>query len=103
MDISEVNDNLENIKLPEETKKPILKLIDLKIDNDMKEVISEIREMKGEMRLTSDKLSSEIKLVNDKLGNEIKVVHDKLGNENKVIYWVVGIAMAVIILLIAKK
>jgi hypothetical protein len=77
MDISDINESLENMALPAETKKAILQLIDIKIDNDMKEVISEIRELKGEIKTNNDKI--------------------------QVILWVVGVAMAVMVFMFAKK
>lgn len=77
MDISDVNDSLESIALDPVQKKAILQLIDIKINNDMKEVI-------------------------DKLNH----VESKLSNEIKVVYWVIGIAMTIILCvvgLVAKK
>jgi hypothetical protein len=81
MDISEVNNSLENISLPTEPKNALLKLVDTKINNDMKEVIGEIRHLES----------------------KIQVVHDKLSNEIKVIYWVIGVAMAVILFVVSRK
>ncbi len=77
MDISAVNDSLQSIELPEETKKAILQLIDLKIDNDMKEVIAELKHL------------------------DVKI--QSVSSEIKVVYWVVGIAMAIIVFIVAKK
>jgi hypothetical protein len=81
MNISEVNDSLERITLPANQKRPILQLIDTKTNNNMKEVIAEIKQL-------------EVK---------IQMIHDKLSNEIKVVYWVVGIAMAVILFVVARK
>jgi len=81
MDISEVSDSLENIALPTDQKKAVLQLIDTKINNDMKEVISELRQLESKIQMTQDKVSNEI----------------------KVVYWVIGIAMAVILFVVAKK
>ena len=76
MDISDVNDNLAKIALPGDQKGPLLRLIDTKINNDMKEVIAEIRR------------------VEEILGTKIQMVHDKLSNEIKIMYcWVIGIAL----------
>lgn len=72
--MSEVNNSMENIALPAETKKAILQLIDIKINNDMREVIA-----------------------------ELKHTQDKISNVIKVVYWVVGIAMAVILFVVARK
>jgi copper chaperone CopZ len=85
MNISEVSSSLENIPLPPDQKKAILALIDAKINNDMKEVIAKLNELEG-------KLEVKIQMTNDKLSNEIKIV-----------YWVIGIAMAVIMFVVARK
>jgi len=85
MNISEVSSSLENIRLPPDQMKAILQLIDAKINNDMKEVIAKLNELEG-------KLEVKIQMTNDKLSNEIKIV-----------YWVIGIAMAIIMFVVAKK
>ncbi len=88
MDISDVNDSLENISLPADQKKAVLQLIDTKINNDMKEVIAELKQLESKIQLTQDK---------------IQMTHDKLSNEIKIVYWVIGIAMAVMLFVAAKK
>ncbi len=92
MNISEVSDSLENISLPPDQKKAMLQLIDAKIENDMKEVIAELRQLEG-------KLEGKIQLTQDK----IQMTHDKLSNEIKIVYWVIGIAMAVMVFVVARK
>jgi hypothetical protein len=81
MNISELSSSLENIPLPPDQKKAILQLIDAKINNDMKEVIAKLNELEVKIQMTNDKLSNEIKIV----------------------YWVIGIAMAVIMFVVARK
>ncbi|HTI94203.1 MAG TPA: hypothetical protein VL727_26600 [Puia sp.] len=81
MNISEVSDGLEHISLPTDQKKAMLQLIDVKINNDMKEVISELKHLESKIQMT----------------------HDKLSNEIKIVYWVIGIAMAVMVFIVAKK
>jgi hypothetical protein len=81
VDISEVNNSLENIALPAEQKKAVLQLIDTKINNDMKEVIAELKQLETKIQMTQDKVSNEI----------------------KVVYWVIGVAMAVILFVVARK
>jgi hypothetical protein len=81
MDISEVNSGLEKVSLPADQKKAIFQLIDTKINQDMREVISEIRQLETRIQMT----------------------HDKLSNEIKTVYWVIGIAMAVILFVVARK
>jgi hypothetical protein len=66
----------------------MLQLIDVKINNDMKEVIAELKQLEGKIQLTQDK---------------IQMTHDKLSNEIKIVYWVIGIAMAVMVFIVAKK
>jgi len=81
MDILDVNSGLVSITLPADQKKAILKSIDAKINQDMKEVISEIRQLETRIQMTQEKHSNEIKTV----------------------YWVIGIAMAVILFVVARK
>jgi hypothetical protein len=88
MDISEVNNRLEIISLPADQKKAILLLIDAKINQDMKEVISEIRQLENKIQITEEK---------------IQMTQEKLSNEIKTVYWVIGIAMAVILFVVARK
>ncbi len=81
MNLSEVSSSLENIPLPPDQKRAILQLIDAKINNDMKEVIAKLNELEVKIQMTNDKLSNEIKIV----------------------YWVIGIAMAIIMFVVARK
>jgi len=81
MELSEVNSSLNSISLPADQKKAMLQLIDAKINNDMKEVIAEIK----------------------RLESKIDMVQDKLSNEIKTIYWVIGIAMTVMLFMISRK
>ena len=60
--------------MPGNQKKAMLHLIDSKVNNDMKEVIAEIRQLES-----------------------------KLSNEIKVVYWVIGIAMGIILFVVARK
>jgi len=74
MEIAEVSSSLEQIALPADQKKAMLQLLDLKINNDMKDVIAELRR-----------------------------IQSTLSNEIKVVYWVIGIAMAIILFVVARK
>ncbi|WP_188936494.1 hypothetical protein [Puia dinghuensis] len=58
----------------------------------MKEVIAEIRQLEA-------RLEAKIQICNDK----IQMVHDKLSNEIKVVYWVIGIAYAIMLFVVARK
>lgn len=88
MNISDVNDSLENMDLPAHQKRSILQVIDAKISNDMKEVIAEIRQLDVKIQALDDK---------------IQWVHDKLSNEIKTVYWVIGIAMTIMLFMVARK
>lgn len=81
MNISEVSSSLENILLPPDQKKAMLQLIDAKINSDMKEVIAKLNELES----------------------KIQMIHDKLSHEIKIVYWVIGIAMAVFMFVVARK
>lgn len=80
MDLSELNSSLENLDLADDEKKAILQLIDLKINNDMKEVIAELKRLESKMDLNQGKHSNELKIV----------------------YWIFGIAMAVTLFMAAR-
>ena len=58
----------------------------------MKEVIAKLNEVEA-------RLEAKIQMTNDKL----QVIHDKLSNEIKTVYWVISIAMAVILFVVARK
>ncbi|HVU95344.1 MAG TPA: hypothetical protein VHE34_08975 [Puia sp.] len=92
MELSDVNCSLDNISLPVDQRKAILKLIDVKVNNDMREVIAEMKQIEA-------RLEAKIQMTNDK----IQMVHDKLSNEIKTVYWVVGIAMTVMIFVVSRK
>ena len=85
MDISEVNSSLEKVSLEADQKMAILQLIDAKKNQYMKEVIAEIRQF--------EKL----------LETKIQATQDMVRNEIKIVYWVIGIAMAVILFVVARK
>jgi hypothetical protein len=76
---------LEKVSLEADQKMAILQLIDAKINQDMKEVIAEIRQF--------EKL----------LETKIQATQDMVRNEIKIVYWVIGIAMAVILFVVARK
>lgn len=94
-----MNDSLENFELPAVQKKAILQVIDAKISNDMKEVIGEIRQMEIRLEGRIAVLENKIQMVD----NKIQLVHDKLSNEIKTVYWVIGIAMTIMLFLVARK
>ena len=106
MELSEVSNSLDSISLPVDQKKAFLTLIDAKTNNDMREVIAEIKKLESKIDMIHQRLEDKIQMTNDKLqmtNDKIQMVHDKLSNEIKVIYWVVGIAMTVVIFIVSRK
>jgi hypothetical protein len=99
MNISEMNDRLESIPLEGGQKRGLLQVVDMKINNDMKEVIAEIRQLEKVIEGKIQVLEGKIQITQDK----IQMVHDKLSNEIKIVYWVVAIAMSVILFAVARK
>jgi hypothetical protein len=106
MEILEMSISLDNISLPVDQKKAVLTLIDLKVNNDMREVIAEIRKLESKIEMVHQTLQDKIQVTQDKIQmtqDKVQMVHDKLSNEIKVIYWVIGIAMTVMLFMISKK
>lgn len=58
----------------------------------MKEVIAELKQLEKQ-------LETKIQVTQDK----IQLTQDKVSNEIKIVYWVIGIAMAVILFVVARK
>ena len=88
MELSDVSSSLDNISLPADQKKAVLQLIDAKINNDMREVIAEIKRLEAKIDMVQEKA---------------QIMFDKLSNEIKTIYWVIGIAMTIMLFMISKK
>jgi len=98
--------SLDSISLPVDQRKAILTLIDAKINNDMREVIAEIKKLESKIDMVHQLLDNRIQLTNDKIqltNDKIQMVHDKLSNEIKVVYWVIGVAMTIMLFVISKK
>ena len=70
MKSKEIHDSIEKLTVDSETKKGILEIIDIKIENDMKEVL-----------------------------NEIKRLEDKQDTKFSMLIWAMGILMALMIAL----
>ena len=49
MKISEIKQNIDDLKVDNESKNGIVNLIDIKIENDMKEVINKINSLEGKI------------------------------------------------------
>jgi hypothetical protein len=83
MSLKETNRKIKNLNIPEKDKDAFLELIDLKTNQDMKEVIAEMRNFKSEL--------------NTKLDTSIV----SLKNENTFIKWLIGGIFAAITILLA--
>jgi hypothetical protein len=70
MKSKEINDSIEKLNVDAQTRKGILEIIDIKIENDMKEVL-----------------------------NEIKRLEDNFSTKFTMLIWVLGILMALMVAL----
>ena len=68
-------------EIPAEQRKAILKLIDLKTNEDMKEVINSINMLK------------------ETVSKDIKHLEDKNAEISKTLYWVLGVIVAIMVAL----
>ena len=68
-------------EIPAEQRKAVLKLIDLKTNEDMKEVINNINMLK------------------ETVSKDIKHLEDKNAERSKTLYWVLGIIVAIMVTL----
>ncbi len=95
MNLENTNRNLLQIKIPEKDKQAILNLIDLKIENDMKEVIN--------------KIDTQYQYTNSQYQNQVDIQNQKFDFFNQKIEslkWtiiIVGSAIGIILSIIALK
>ena len=68
-------------EIPAEQRRAILKLIDLKTNEDMKEVINSINMLK------------------ETVSKDIKHLEDKNAERSKTLYWVLGVIVAIMVTL----
>ena len=68
-------------EIPAEQRRAILKLIDLKTNEDMKEVINSINMLK------------------ETVSKDIKHLEDKNAEHSKTLYWVLGVIVAIMVTL----
>jgi len=68
-------------EIPAEQRKAVLKLIDLKTNEDMKEVINSINMLK------------------ETVSKDIKHLEDKNAERSKTLYWVLGVIVAIMVTL----
>ncbi len=81
MKLEEVQQAIQKTGLQPEQAQALLSLIDAKIENDMKEVLTEIRN------------------VNTTLSTEMKRLEDKVDTKFNMVIWVMGILMALMLAL----
>ena len=89
--------NLNNIDeladgLDDKNRSSTLKLIDLKTDNDMKEVIAKMDNMLA-------KIDAKFERIDEKFAHVEATIETKMNT----IYWVIGVASAVLTLIITFK
>ena len=71
-----------------EQRKAILKLIDLKTNEDMKEIIK-----------SNEMLKESINLLKESVNQSIKHLEDKNAERSKTLYWVLGVIVAIMVAL----
>ena len=75
-------------EIPSEQRKAILKLIDLKTNEDMKEIIK-----------SNEMLKESVNQSIDLLKESIKHLDDKNAERSKTLYWILGVIVAIMIAL----
>ncbi len=79
-------------EIPAEQRKAILKLIDLKTNEDMKEIIKSNEMLK-------ESVNQSINLLKETVSKDIKHLEDKNAERSKTLYWVLGIIVAIMVTL----
>ena len=79
-------------EIPAEQRKAILKLIDLKTNQDMKEVINSIN-------LLKESVDQNINLMKESISKDIRHLEGKEAERSKTLYWVLGVIVAIMVAL----
>ena len=79
-------------EIPAEQRKAILKLLDLKTNEDMKEIIKSNEMLK-------ESVNQCINLLKETVSKDIKHLEDKNAERSKTLYWVLGIIVAIMVTL----
>ena len=79
-------------EIPAEQRKAILKLIDLKTNEDMKEIIKSNEMLK-------ESVNQSINLLKETVSKDIKHLEDKNAERSKTLYWVLGVIVAIMVTL----
>lgn len=86
MELSELNKQIKSIKTNEETKEALIKIIDLKIENDMDKILNKMDAMDNKVLNKIDAMNSKINAANSKIDS---------------IKWFIAIAITIAGILIA--
>ena len=79
-------------EIPAEQRKAILKLIDLKTNEDMKEIIKSNEMLK-------ESVNQSINLLKETVSKDIKHLENKNAERSKTLYWVLGGIVAIMVTL----
>lgn len=79
-------------EIPAEQRKAVLKLIDLKTNEDMKELIKSNEMLK-------ESVNQSINLLKETVSKDIKHLEDKNAERSKTLYWVLGVIVAIMVAL----
>ena len=79
-------------EIPAEQRKAVLKLIDLKTNEDMKEIIKSNEMLK-------ESVNQSINLLKETVSKDIKHLEDKNAERSKTLYWVLGVIVAIMVTL----
>lgn len=86
-------------EIPAEQRKAILKLIDLKTNEDMKEIIKSNEMLKESFNQSINLLKESVSLMKEKVSKDIKHLEDKEAERSKTLYWVLGAIVAIMVAL----
>jgi hypothetical protein len=90
MELNKIEELTEEI--PAEQRRAILKLIDLKTNEDMKELIKSNEMLK-------ESVNQSINLLKETVSKDIKHLEDKNAERSKTLYWVLGVIVAIMVAL----
>lgn len=86
-------------EIPAEQRKAVLKLIDLKTNEDMKEIIKSNEMLKESVNQSINLLKESVSLMKETVSKDIKHLEDKEAERSKTLYWVLGVIVAIMVAL----
>ena len=86
-------------EIPAEQRRAVLKLIDLKTNEDMKELIKSNEMLKESVNQSINLLKESVSLMKETVSKDIKHLEDKEAERSKTLYWVLGVIVAIIVAL----